>query len=77
VTVTTRQLLDAKTRLERRLRDASWLRGVGIGLVDGAPGLVISVAPGGEGSARAIVTEVAPELPARVQVLEGVHKRRN
>ena len=64
-----------QARLLDRLGDAVWLRGVGIGLVAGTPGLVISAAPGTGDAAATAVQAVHLTVPFRVRELGPVRKR--
>lgn len=64
-----------QARLLGRLDDAEWLRGVGIGLVDGEPGLVISAALGAGDTAQRAVRAVRLKVPYRIRELGPVRKR--
>lgn len=64
-----------QARLLDRLGDAVWLRGVGIGLVDGTPGLVISAARGAGEAAATAVQAGHLTVPFRVRELGPVRKR--
>jgi hypothetical protein len=58
------------------MADEPWLMGVGIGLVDDGPGIVVSVEPDGEQAAREILSEIDIDVPSRIQVLGPIRKRR-
>lgn len=74
--VSKKMIEDAKAHVLRAIGDEPWLKGVGIGLIADEPGIVISVAPDGEEAACAILDEVKTRVPARIQVLGPIRKRR-
>jgi hypothetical protein len=77
MSATANTLQREQARLLDRLGDAAWLRGVGIGLVDGAPGLVISAAAGAGSEAGRAVRAVRLTVPYRIRELGPVRKRRD
>jgi hypothetical protein len=72
-----RTIEDAKADVLQRMGDEPWLKGVGIGLVADAPGVVISVDPTGEQAARAMLSGMKVNVPTRIQVLGPIRKRRS
>ena len=66
----------AKEALERRVAGEPWVRGIGVGLVDARPGLVLSVALGSEQDAERCVRESGLDVPVRVRGIGEVAKRR-
>jgi hypothetical protein len=64
-----------QARLLDRLDDAGWLRGVGIGIVNGEPGLVISAAAGAREAAQAAADAAKLAVPFRIRELGPVRKR--
>lgn len=70
-----RKLLDAKETLLRQIGDQSWLRGIGIGLVDESPGLVLSVSARGKEPALAAIAALEERVRVRVQVVGPIRKR--
>lgn len=72
---TVEQLESAKSAALRRLRSKSWLRGIGIGKVADAPGIVFTVAPDGEKAIEAVLAKLHLDVPTRVQVLGPIRKR--
>jgi hypothetical protein len=72
---TAKQLESAMTRLRRSLHDPDWLTGLGIGLVDDEPGIVVSVRPDAIEVARKAVADVALEVPVRVRGVGPIRKR--
>jgi hypothetical protein len=76
MTVSSKRIEDAKAVVLERMADEPWLKGIGIGLVADGPGIVVSVEPSGEHAARAILSEISIDVPARIQVLGPIRKRR-
>ena len=76
MTVSSKRIEDAKAVVLERMADEPWLKGIGIGLVAAGPGIVVSVEPSGEQAARAILSEISIDVPARIQVLGPIRKRR-
>jgi hypothetical protein len=68
---------EAKAAIVRRMADETWLKGVGIGLVNDGPGIIVSVAADGEEAAREILSGIDTDVPTRVQVLGPIRKRRD
>lgn len=64
-----------QARLLEALGNAAWLRGVGIGLVRGEPGLVISATTGASELAVRAVRDAALTVPYRIRELGRVRKR--
>jgi regulation of enolase protein 1 (concanavalin A-like superfamily) len=75
MSATANTLQREQARLLTRLDDAKWLRGVGIALVDGQPGLVISAASGAGDAAAAAVQAVKLKVPFRIREVGLVRKR--
>ncbi len=69
------QLAVTKARVAEKLGDTPWVRGIGYGLVDGRPGVILSVAPAGEAAAHRLVDRLTLPAPIEIRVLGPVRKR--
>jgi hypothetical protein len=70
-----RKLENEHARAVEGLKDAPWLRSIGIGLVGGKPGLVVSVAKSGEARAAKSIEALGLGVRTRIQVMGRVRKQ--
>jgi len=70
-----RKLERARKSLLARIGNPRWLRGIGFGLVDNAPGIVLSVDPAKLDTVRGLVDSLSISVPIRVRGLGTVRKR--
>jgi len=65
----------AKERILDALAHEPWIRGVGVGLVDDRPGVVVSVEETAREAAEAAVASLDLDVPVRVRVIGPVTAR--
>jgi hypothetical protein len=70
-----RRLAAAVEKVRRKLSGVEWVRGVGVGLVDRLPGIVISVRPDAARRARVVLGELEVGVPVKVRAVGPVRKR--
>ncbi|TPW15044.1 MAG: hypothetical protein FD129_967 [bacterium] len=72
---TEKKLEKARNSLLAELGNPKWLRGIGFGLVEKAPGIVLSVDPATVEKARQIIDGLSLSVPIRVRAMGAVRKR--
>ena len=69
------ELMAAKEAVLETTKDEAWLKSVGLGLVNGGPGLVVSVAPRATARAKQVLDKEHLEVPCRIREIGPIRTR--
>jgi len=71
-----REVERAKRRLLIETKDRDWIQGVGVGLVEGRIGLIVSVAPKTKPAASRLLRRLDLDVPTQIRAVGEIRARK-